>query len=70
MVYWKNWKSSIGGGIGFLILGIFMVFLFSMPGASGGRGIGGLDIMQIGLIFIVIGIIMINSWICVKKKIS
>jgi hypothetical protein len=68
MVYWKNWKSSIGGGIGFLILGIFMVFLFSMPGASGGRGIGGLDIMQIGLIFIVIGIIMIILGFVLRKK--
>jgi hypothetical protein len=68
MVYWKNWKSSIGGGIGFLILGIYMVLLFSKPGASGSRGIGGLDIMQIGLLFIVIGIIMIILGFLLRKE--
>jgi len=68
MAYWKNWKSSIGGGIGFLILGIFMVALFSIPGASSGRGAGGLDIMQIGLIFIVIGIIMITLGFVLRKE--
>ncbi|RLF30046.1 MAG: hypothetical protein DRN05_00290 [Thermoplasmata archaeon] len=47
MVYWKEWKSLIGGGIGFLILGIFMIMLITLPGASSGRGAGGLDIMQI-----------------------
>jgi len=68
MAYWKEWKSLIGGGIGFLLLGIFMNVLFTMPGASGGRGMGGLDIMQIGLLFIVIGIIMIIFGFVLRKE--
>ena len=68
MAYWKNWKSSIGGGIGFIILGIFMFALSSMPGASSGRGAGGLGIMQFGLIFLVIGIIMIILGFVLRKE--
>ena len=51
MVYWNEWKSLIGGGIGFIILGIFMMILSAMPNASGAVGPGGLSIMQIGIIF-------------------
>ena len=68
MAYWKEWKSLLGGGAGFLILGIIMVILFLQPGVSGGRGPGGLDIMQIGLIFIIIGIVMLMLGIVLRKK--
>jgi len=68
MVYWKEWKSLIGGGIGFLILGIFMIMLITLPGASSGRGAGGLDIMQIGILFLVIGMVMLILGIFLRKK--
>ena len=68
MAYWKEWKSLIGGGIGFIILGIFMMILFTMPGASGGRTAGNLDINQIGIIFLIIGIVMILLGFMLRKK--
>jgi hypothetical protein len=68
MAYWKEWKSLIGGGIGFLILGIFMIVLFALPGASSGVGAGGLNMMQIGILFLVIGIIMLILGSILRKK--
>lgn len=68
MTYWKEWKSLIGGGIGFIILGIFMMILFTMPGASAARGAGGLNIIQFGIIFLVIGIVIIILGILLRKK--
>jgi len=68
MAYWKEWKSLIGGGIGFLILGIFMMILFIQPGASSGRGAGGMNMMQIGIIFLLIGIIMLILGVILRKK--
>ncbi len=68
MAYWKEWKSLLGGGIGFLILGIFMIVLFTLPGASGGRGMGGLDMMQIGIMFLIIGILLLISGFFLRKK--
>ena len=67
-MYWKEWKSLIGGGIGFLILGIIMIMLYLQPGASGGRGVGGLNIMQIGIIFLLIGIFMLILGFILRKK--
>jgi len=73
MAYWKDWKSGVGGGIGLLILGIFMVVLFTMPGGSGGSTTCGLDFidldfMDFGLIFIVIGIIMTILGFALRKE--
>ena len=68
MAYWKEWKSLIGGGIGFLILGLFMMTLYTMSGASGGRGAGGLDMMQIGILFLIIGIVLLISGFFLRKK--
>jgi len=68
MAYWKEWKSLIGGGTGFIILGIFMIFLFTMPGASEGKGMGGMNMIQIGIIFLIIGIIMIILGGIMRKK--
>lgn len=68
MVYWKEWKSLIGGGVGFLILGIFMMILYALPGASGGRGMGGMNMMQIGIFFLIIGIIMFILGYFLRKK--
>jgi len=58
----------VDGGIGFLILGIFMIVLFTLPGASSGRGAGGLDVMQIGIVFLIIGIIMLILGVFLRKK--
>ena len=68
MAYWKEWKSLIGGGIGLIILGIFMIILYTMPSASAGRGAGGLNIMQFGIIFLVIGIGMMILGVLLRKK--
>lgn len=68
MAYWKEWKSLIGGGIGFVILGAIMVVLFLQPGVSSGYGPGGLDMMQIGLIFFIVGIAMLMLGILLKNK--
>jgi len=67
MVYWNEWKSLIGGGIGFIILGIFMMILSSMPNASGAVGPGGLSIMQIGIIFLIGGIVMFVLGLLLRK---
>jgi hypothetical protein len=68
MAYWKEWKSLIGGGIGFIILGIFMTILFTFPGASSGTMGGGLNIFQMGILFLIIGIIMIILGYFLRKK--
>ena len=68
MAYWKEWKSLMGGGIGFLILGIFMIILFTLPDASSGTGASGLNIMQIGIVFLVIGIIILILGYVLRKK--
>lgn len=68
IVYWKEWKSLLGGGLGFLVLGIFMIFLSTMPGASSGTGAGGLDMLQIGIVFLIIGIVMAILGVLLRKK--
>ncbi len=69
MAYWKEWKSLIGGGIGFVILGIIMIVFYTMPGASGARGMGGMNMMQIGIVFLIIGIVMmVTGWMLRGKR--
>ena len=68
MAYWKEWKSLIGGGIGFLVLGTFMIVLFTLSGTTGGTGAGGLNMTQIGILFLVIGIIMLLLGYILRKK--
>lgn len=69
MAYWKEWKSLIGGGIGFIILGIIMFVLYSMPGASSARGTGGMSIGAYGMFFLIIGtVMMIAGWMLRIKK--
>ena len=69
MAYWKEWKSLIGGGIGFVILGIIMIVLYTMPGASGARGMGGMNMMQSGIVFLIIGIVMmVTGWMLRGKR--
>ena len=71
MTYWRKWKSLIGGGVGFLILGIFMFILLTIyenqPGRSGGGGISS-QISLYGVAFIVIGIIMLILGYLLKKE--
>ena len=68
MVYWKDWKSGIGSGIGVLILGIFMVVLYTIPGGRSGRTTFDLDFMEIGLILIVVGIILLILGFALRKE--
>jgi len=68
IVYWKDWKSGIGGGIGLLILGIFLIVLYTMPDGSSGRTTCGLGFMDFGLIFIVVGIILIFFGYIFRKE--
>jgi len=69
MAYWKEWKSLIGGGIGFVILGIIMIVFYTMPGTSGARGMGGMNMMQIGIVFLIIGIVMmVTGWMLRGKR--
>lgn len=67
MTYWKEWKSLIGGGIGFIALGVFMMVLSTRAGASGATGMGGLSVMQIGILFAAIGISMIILGVALRK---
>jgi hypothetical protein len=68
MAYWKDWKSGVGGGIGLLILGIFLLALYTIPGGSGGRTTFDLDFMEIGLMFIVVGIILLIFGFALRKE--
>jgi len=67
MAYWKEWKSLIGGGVGFIALGIFMMVLSTGAGASGATGMAGLSVMQIGILFAAIGIGMIILGVALRK---
>ena len=58
MAYWREWKSLLGGGIGFVILGIIMFIFSTMEGSEGAIGPGGLGFGMIALLFLIIGIIM------------
>lgn len=58
MAYWREWKSLVGGGIGFVILGIIMLIFSTMENAEGAAGPGGLGFGMIGIIFFTIGVIM------------
>jgi len=67
MAYWEEWKSLVGGGIGFVVLAIFMVALSTLPGAEGATGAGGLDMMQIGILFAAVGIAMVILGVVLRK---
>jgi len=41
------------------LLGFFMMFLYTLPDASSGTTMGGLNMNQVGIVFLVIGIGMI-----------
>lgn len=58
MAYWREWRSLLGGGIGFVILGIIMMFFSMMENAEGAAGPGGLGFEMIGIIFIILGVLM------------
>jgi len=45
-----------------------MMILYALPGASGGRGMGGMNMMQIGIFFLIIGIIMFILGYFLRKK--
>jgi len=69
MVYWKKWKSLIGGGLGFLILGIFMTVLYVIfPGDSlGNKGPAGVWIIY-GALFFIIAIVMLGLGFFLSHK--
>ncbi len=56
MVYWRKWKSLIWGGIGFIILAIWMFALYLMPGGYVGESMSG-HINMWGIIFLIAAII-------------
>jgi Na+/melibiose symporter-like transporter len=72
MAYWRKWKSLIGGGIGFFILGIFMFVLLTIyqnqPGRIGGGGSIGNQFTLYGVGFIVIGVIMLILGYLLRKE--
>ena len=69
MAYWKEWKSLIGGGIGFIILGVIM-FVLSMINQS--RYSEGSSISSqfnwYSLLFLVVGIVMLILGYLLRKK--
>lgn len=61
MAYWKHWRSLIGGGVAFILLGLVMFFLFTMaPGQSG--------MLLYGAVFVVAGIVMIIAGWLLRKE--
>ena len=52
-------KSMTRGGTVMNLLGLIMLLFSFMPSSSGATGLGGLNMMQIGLFFLVIGFVMI-----------
>ena len=67
MAYWRKWKSLIWGGIGFIILAIWMFALYLMPGGYVGEGMS--NYMNYwGTIFIIAAIIMIILGFILRKK--
>jgi len=68
----KNWKSFIIGGIGLIIVGIYMMYLYFIL-ESGGRGMFNLSIGDFGIIFFTLGIILLILGVILKislKKIE
>lgn len=44
-----------------IILGVIMFWLYSMPNASSAKGAGGMSIAAYGVVFFIIGMVMIVS---------
>ena len=70
MAYWKEWKSLIGGGIGFLALGFFM-FVLSVINSGRYRD-GSSNISNqfdfYGLLFLIVGVVMLILGYFLRKK--
>lgn len=69
MAYWKEWKSLIWGGIGLLVLGIFMAALYFIfpEDAAGNKGPAS-GFVTWGLLFLIVGIIMLILGCYLRKK--
>jgi hypothetical protein len=70
MAYWKEWKSLIGGGIGFLILGVIMLVLSMINQgrySGGSSGISG-QFNWYGILFLIVGIVMFILGYILRKK--
>ena len=63
----KKWKSFIIGGIGLMLVGIYMMCLYFIL-KSGGRGMFNLSIGDFGIIFFILGIILLISGVILKIK--
>jgi len=63
----KKWKSFIIGGIGLILVGIYMMYLYFIL-KSGGRGMFNLSIGDFGIIFFMLGIILLISGVILKIK--
>jgi len=66
MTYYKRWKSLIYGGIGFIILGIWMFALYLMPGGYIGESMSG-SINMYGALFLIAGIILLIAGFFLRK---
>jgi hypothetical protein len=67
MVLSKEWKSFLIGGIGLVIVGLFMMYLYFIL-ESGGSGMFNLSIGDFGIIFFTFGIILLISGVILKIK--
>ena len=63
----KEWKSFLLGGIGLIILGIYMMYLYFIL-ESGGSGMFNLSIGDSGIIFFILGIILSISGVILKIR--
>ena len=70
MAYWKEWKSLIGGGAGFLALGGFMFVLSVINSGrytSGSSGVSN-QFNFYGLLFLIVGVVMLILGYFLRKK--
>ena len=69
MAYWKEWKSLIGGGVGFIILGVIMLVLsiINQSRYSEGSSISS-QFNWYSFLFLVVGIIMLILGYLLRKK--
>ena len=63
----KKWKSFLIGGIGLIIVGIYMMYLYFIL-KSGGSGMFNLSIGDFGIIFFTLGIILSISGVILKIR--
>jgi hypothetical protein len=67
MAYWRKWKSLLWGGIGFIVLAIWMLALNFIPGGYVGESMNN-SITMWGIIFLITAIIMIILGFLLSKK--